>query len=395
MRPSTSAARGSRGRRARVALAAPIAIGLASACTSGESARAGVRWEATTLWTGQGSFERLRVGRADVGHAIVGVDQRGDVTLVRLHGDDARGQVVHAHGAELTGLAFGDVDPRVAGDEIYAGGDARDGGGGVVLQLAREGDGWRARTVVDAGSYVHTIEVLEPEDGASAGELRRLVIGTYAGEVRLLSPNGPPNSGGTWTEEVVWRDAPGGEPQTHQIKDIALLRGGAARRAALVVFRGGRALHLDLEHPADARVVHEEPGGLSRCLADGDGGAYAIGYTGRVLHLKRARAGFDVEVVCDEGAESGLRGIVAGRFPLSGGEATLAVFGYHALVRALVPPASTWSSGGAWEASTLFRDDAKGHALAAAELVPGNDADELLIAGQGKRIVLLVARRER
>lgn len=377
--------------RARLLLSL-LGLPMALACSRADAGGGGeaVRWEATTLWTGKAFHERIRVGRIDGRDAIVAVDQRGDVTLVRLDGGEPRGKVIFEHGAEMTGLALGDVDPRVPGEELYVGAYERGESGGLVLQLVRDRDTWTARRILDAGSYVHTIEVLEPRN---AGELRGLVVGTYAGEVRRLTPSA---ANGAWADEVVWRDPAQGEPESHKIKDITFLRAkdGSPPHIALVVFKLGRALELDLDHPADARFVHDEPGGLSRCLADAEGGAYLTGYAGRVLHLTRApgreHGGFDVEVLDEEGAESGLRGIVQGRFPLeNGSEASFAVFGYHALVRALA------RHGSAWEATTLFRDDAKGHAIVAADLVPGNDADELVIAGQSKRIVLLVARRAR
>jgi hypothetical protein len=42
---------------------------------------------------------------------------------------------------------------------------------------------------------------------------------------------------------------------------------------------------------------------------------------------------------------------------------------------------------------TLLRDIERGHSLVAADLVPGDDADELVLGGYSKRITVLVARR--
>jgi len=153
------------------------------------------------------------------------------------------------------------------------------------------------------------------------------------------------------------------------------------------VWKTGRALLVDVDRPDAARFVHDEDGGLSRVSPDPDGGAYVTGYKGRVLHFVLDGATLRVECIDQEFTDSGLRGIVQGRFPLpQGGVAPLAIFGFHRLCRALSPRLS------AWDATTLFRDVERGHAIEPCDLVPGNDADELVLAGYSNRIVVLVAR---
>lgn len=370
-----------------VALAALVLVGCAS------MTRVEVRWEPVVVYEGGAAFERLRAGRPDATDAslqIVGVDQAGDVVHVHYDGGAPRARVVHRHGAELTGLVVADVDASVPGEEIYAGGyaqgDGREGTGGVVLQVVLDGGKTRVRSVFECGAYVHAIECLEP---TTPGEPRRLLVGTYAGEVHLVTPAA---GDAPWTSRLLFRDAPSADPEAPKIKDIGLLadRSGRAPHEALVVMKMGRAVLLDVERPDAAHLVHEEPGGLARVTPDDEGGAWVVGYFGRVMHFVRDGDRFRVEVLDQEGTDSGLRGVVRGRFPLPGGDgaiAPLAIFGFHRLCRALV------EREGAWDPVTLFRDSERGHTLIAADLLPGNDSDELVLSGYSKRIIVLVARR--
>ncbi|MFO0982634.1 MAG: hypothetical protein U1E76_13030 [Planctomycetota bacterium] len=350
------------------------------------AARAGVTWEMVEVWRGDDAFERIKVGRPDPGDPrlqIVAVDQGGHVVLVHYDGGVPRASVVHHHRSELTGLVVADVDPAVPGEEIYVGGAESGEQGGTVTQIVITEQGANAARIWLGGAYVHSIERVDP---GVRGEPARLLVATYAGEIHLLTPAA---RGEPWPDRILHREATSADPEDVKIKDAAFLRAasGGARHEALVVFKTGRALLLDIERPEQARFVHTEPGGLSRVTADADGGAYLTGYQGRVLHLARAGDAWRIEVMAHEGPESGLRGLVLGRFPLpQGGVAPMAVFGFHGLCRALTPRL------GAWDTTTLFRDRDRGHTIEAADLVAGNDADELIVSGYSRRIAVLVAR---
>ena len=373
----------------RHALAA-AALGLVG-CAS--MSRSEVRWEPVIAYEGGAAFERLRVGRPDASDPslqIVGVDQAGDVVHVHYDGGAPIARVVHRHGAELTGLVIADVDASVAGEEIYAGGyakgDGREGTGGVVLQIVLAGGETKVRRVFECDAYVHAIECLEP---SAPGEPRRLLVGTYAGAVHLVTPAA---GDAPWTSRILYRDPPSADPEVPKIKDIGLLAdpAGRAPHEALVVMKMGRAVLLDVEHPDAAHLVHVETGGLARVTPDDAGGAYVVGYFGRVMHFVREGDKFRIDVLDQEGTDSGLRGFVRGRFPLPGGSgavAPFAIFGFHRLCRALV------ERDGVWDPVTLYRDTDRGHTLIAADVVPDNDADELVMSGYSKRITVLVARR--
>lgn len=333
------------------------------------------RWEPLVCYEARGAIERIRCARLDAREALplaVSVDQAGDAVLVRFGAGAPQSEVLYRNGTELTGLAIGDADPSVPGAEIYVGGFEQDFGGqehgGHVLQLV---PGREPREVWRGSAYVHSIEIAGP---------RALLVSTYAGEIHLVEPGG--------ADRLLWSDARGADVERPKIKDAGLLvdPAGGARHEALVAFKTGRLLWIDLAHPETARIVHDEPGGLSRVTPDAEGGAYVTGYFGRLLHFRRAGGEWRFDVLDQEGTDSGLRGAVLGNFPAGGARSQLAIFGFHKLVRALVP------RNGVLDPVTLFVDIDRGHAIEAADLVPGNGADELLVGGYSKRGTLLVWR---
>jgi hypothetical protein len=347
-----------------------------------------VRWQPIEVWKGDAAFERARIGRPDASDPnpqIVGVDQGGRVVLVHwTDGAAPRGEVLFTNPSEMTGLYVGDADPSVPGEEIYAGGAVKGDEGGTVTQIAVAPGGVVARRIWTGTGYVHSITRVP-------GEGVRLLVTTYKGELHLLSP--APGEG-PWNDRLIFTDPDAASPDVERpkMKDAGFLvdPSGRTPHEALVVFKTGRTLFVDVDRPETARFVHDEPGGLSRVCPDADGGAYVAGYAGRVLHFVRDGNGFKVEAIDHEGPDSGLRGVALGRFPLpQGGVAPLAVFGFHRLCRALS------QREGAWDTTTLFRDVERGHVLEACELVAGNEADELVLAGYSNRIVVLVARPTR
>jgi len=343
-----------------------------------------VRWEPVVVWQGDAPFERVKVGRPDASDPapqIVGVDQGGHVVLVHwTDGAAPRGEIVYTHPSELTGLYVGDADDSIQG--IYVGGAVKGDEGGTVTQIVVTPTGVSTRRVWTGTGYVHSITRVPGDD-------MRLLVTTYKGELHVISPTA---GSGPWNDRLLFTDpdTASKDVERPKMKDAGFLVDSTGRgpHEALVVFKTGRTLFIDVDRPEEARFVHDEPGGLSRVCPDDVGGAYVSGYAGRVLHFVRDGAGFKVECIDQEFTDSGLRGVVRGRFPLpQGGVAPLAIFGYHRLCRALS------QREGAWDTTTLFRDIDRGHCIEPADLVVGNDADELVLAGYAKRIVVLVARR--
>lgn len=345
-------------------------------------------WRAIVCHRTEGAIERIRTGRPDAGDPglqAVSVDQNGDVVLLHFDGGTTRAEVLHRHGTELTGLLIADVDPAVDGAEIYVGGylpgATGEEHGGQVLQIAiRPGDPQRVRVrpVWRGEAYVHSIELLPAQ---RAGAQPGLLVSTYAGEVHAMHA-----ADGGWQDRVLHREPPNADPEANKVKDAGFLRdpGGRAPHVVLIAFKTGRLLRLDLDRPEAATVLLDEPGGLSRITPDPDGGAYVTGYAGRLLHLTPDGDGLRCSVLAQEGTDSGLRGAVMGRFPADGAVARLCVFGFHRRCRALV------DRHGVLDAVTLYVDVDRGHTIEAADLVPGNGADEILLGGYSKCITMLV-----
>lgn len=295
--------------------------------------------------------------------------------------------------SEMTGLCIADADPSVPGEEIYGGcyEPGKDGQGGNVVQVVRTADGWSTKRIFEAGAYVHAIAAVPP---ATPGGPVRLVAATYANELHVLTPA----ADGSWRPSLVYRGPqkfadPLPKDPRPRMKDVAILRDPSGRppHEAMAVLAGGDAVYVDLDRPGSGKVITVEEGGWGRVCADEGTGAYACGYRGRIAHFTRdASNEFRMEILEQEGVDSGLRGMVTGRFPVPGlgGEvAPLATFGFYARCRLLMP------RSGAWDPVTVCMDTGRGHSQAAADLVPGNDADELVIAGYSKRITVLVPRR--
>jgi hypothetical protein len=360
-------------------------------CASGPAkAAAQDVWRPVVCYEARAAVERVRCGRPDAddpGLQAVSVDQAGDVALVHVRNGVPSSEVLLRHGAELTGLLLAGVDPAAPGEEIYVGGyargDGREGTGGAVLQIVLPRGPKRepiVRRVYEGPAFVHSIERVEPQ---AKGDGTRLLVSTYAGEILALTP--APGAG-PWPSRVLHSEPAGADPEAPKIKDAAFLRdpAGRAPHEALVAFKTGRLMLLDLDHPEAARVLLDEPGGLSRVTRDDTTGAYVTGYFGRVLHVHRAPDGFQIAAIEQEGTDSGLRGVVLGEFPAAGHMAHLALFGFHKLCRALVPRL------GVLDPVTLYVDIERGHTIEAADLVPGNGADEILLGGYSKRVTLLV-----
>lgn len=357
-----------------------------SRCAPAPAAR-GVRWSAVQLWQGSASVQRVKAGDADPdqpGLEIVGVDEAGGVIVAWPQAAPPASREVYRHPGRLTGLAVADVDPSVPGSEIYAGGFRTGTEGGAVVQVVLTPEGVRHRVVYAGPHFVHAVERLEPAPG---GAVPRLLVTDYDGAAFVLTP--APGAG-PWPQVEAYREPPEVGFEDRKVKDAAVLQAarGGAGAGVFLAFKGGRGVWLDPDQPGSGRLVHEEPGGMGRVVADAEGGVLLCGYAGRVVHLVRAGEGFAAAVLFTETVgEGGLRGIGRGRLPLpDGGEAELAIFGYSKVCRLLT------RSGGAFHGPVVYEDVERGHGLAVADLVPGNQADEVVLCGYANRITLLVPR---
>ena len=303
---------------------------------------------------------------------VIGLDDEGRVqVLVSYSGKWTPNSWVH-DGKWLGGLAFGELDPRVSGAELYTGGQK-----GNLYQLTASPQG-----VLDArriawfpGRELHTL-VVEP--GRAAGDGALLAF-TRPGALYRVTPTG---AHGRFESELV-------QELAGRVRDALVIppAAGSPPSNATVSRAGQLALLEMMDDGPRWTVIHQAPMGMGRIAVRGMvPGDPLVLYTtlddGRVLRHQRSTSGsWSTETIYL--GPQGPRGIASGRFHADPAVETVAVFGYSARVQLL-----TRNPGG-WDVETLFIDRDKGHWLEAAELDGRNSTDELLASGYGGRLVLL------
>jgi len=304
---------------------------------------------------------------------VVGLDDQGRChVLVSYSGKWTPTTVAH-DGKWLGGLAHGDVDPRVAGAELYVGGQK----GNLYQVVAWPSGALDCRRIAEIpGREIHTLVAGDLDPSRAGVELLGF---TSPGALYLVRPSG---EHGTFELELL-QELPG------RVRDAKLLPadGGAPQQIA-TVSRAGRLALLRLG-PAGPEwtTVHEAAMGMGRLAVRPPGpGRELVLYTtlddGRILRHERKPSGEWVSAAIYLGPQ-GPRGIAAGRFDADAEVETVAIFGYSGAVELL----SRRPDG--WRAETIFVDRDKGHWLAAAELDGRNATQELLASGYGARIVVL------
>jgi hypothetical protein len=338
-------------------------------CAAGWEARLLLDNDDVGVWTVRAFpvFEQYAVPE------VVGLDDRGRChVLVSYSGkwtDNPRIQ----DGRWLGGLAHGDVDPRVAGSELYTGGQ----NGNLYQLVAYPHGALDSRLIAHLpGREIHTLLAGELDP---ANETPELLVFTRPGGLYRVTPDGP--HGSFETEHL--GELPG------RVRDAVLLppEGEGPPRIATVARDGAlRTLWLEDGRPRSTEI-HVEPMGMGRVtLRRGTGDDPLVLYLtlddGRVLRLERSGGTWSTETIYV--GPPGLRGIVSGRFHADPDVESIAVFGYSAEVELL-----SRSPDGSWTAETIFTDKGKGHWLTVAELDGRNTTDEIVGSGYGGRIFLL------
>lgn len=305
---------------------------------------------------------------------IVGLDDAGHCTVLISYSGKWTPRETVRDGQWLAPVAHADVDPRVPGPELYAGGKS-----GNVYRIVPDGEGDFDTVEIAhfAGQEVHTVvaDDLRPERAGA-----ELVVFTIDGEMYELRARG--DRGGF--DAVRIAELPG------RVRDAVVLDAvsGQAPWIATVARAQEVALLRLRGEEVERRVILREPMGFGRIArgASRPGGPAVLYVTrddGLVLRLEEDRGGTWLREVVYAGPQ-GLRGLVAGRFSDDPEEETLAVFGYSAKVQLL-----RRHPGGPWRAETLFVDRDRGHWLATAEVDGRNSTDEIIASGYSGRIVLL------
>lgn len=304
---------------------------------------------------------------------VVALDDLGRCNvLVSYSGSWTPLRAVH-DGKWLAPIAEGDVDLRVAGDELYTGGQR----GNVYQVVGLRSGVLDARLVAELPGYeIHTLVAgdIEPE---RPGE--ELLAFTNPGGMCFLRP----------TSERVMFDVEWVQLLSGRVRDALLLPSfGGGTPWIATVSRAGRVELLRFTSAGpEWRLVHEEEMGLGRlALRPLALGTEIVLYSscddGRVLrHAKDADGRWVTELIY--AGPQGPRGVAAGRFTDDAAAECVAVFGYSGTVELLVRGAEGWS------VETIFEDPGRGHWLAVAELDGRNATPEILTSGYSGRVVML------
>jgi len=298
---------------------------------------------------------------------VVGLDDKGRcLVMVSYSGKWTPFPVIYDV-KWLGGLAHRDLDPRIAGAELYTGGKR---GNLYQVNSYKQGALDYRRIAYLPGREIHTIVAGELDPRMEGPEL---LVFTRPGALYRVRPTGPD---GTF-ETVKLAELDG------RVRDAILLPG--PRHEIATVDRTGRVALLRLTLKGlQWETVYEAPMGMGRLAARPGSPTvlYSTHDDGRILrHERRPNGGWRTETIYL--GPQGPRGVAAGQFDADPAVETVAIFGYSKKVELL----SRTPEG--WKAETLFEDRDKGHWLAAAELDGRNNTRELIASGYGARIVLL------
>jgi len=297
---------------------------------------------------------------------VVGLDDKGVChVFIPYSGRWTPLTCIH-DGKWLGGLAHGDIDPRIDGEETYTG--SQRGNLYQVVAYPHRTIDYRLIAHWD-GLEVHTI-VAGDLDPVRPG--KEMLVFTRPGGLFLVTPTGPHGTFETARLDGV----------ASRVRDAELIPG--TRDIATVSVDGTvRLLRLGAKGPEWTDIHRDSMGAGRVALRPGEPLVlYTTHDDGRILrHERRAEGGWRSEPIYL--GPLGPRGIAAGRFDADPATETVAIFGYSGKVELLS------KRGDRWEVETLFQDRDKGHWLAAAEVDGRNATSELISAGYSGRIVLL------
>ena len=331
-------------------------------------------WQAQTIHRGDAGVWYAHIAKVVDDYAaqeILAADDKGRLLLLSNYSGNWTNNDCIPDGQWLAPSLPADVDPRIAGQEIYAGGRS-----GTLHQITLRPRPF-ARYAVESREIAHVAEV----------EFHTVLAGD-------LSPQAGDELLAFAITGLVYRLVPDGEAGAFALRQVADV--GGRVRDAVVVGAGGEATILGVSRRGDLLSMQLGPQGLSsRVLLHEDSGLgrisrarslpgvfYVTRDDGVLLRVALDETGaVDRQVVL--ATDQGLRGVAAGRFFADGREA-VAVYGYGKKVQLVSRPA-----GGSWQVEDLYCGAQKGHWLVAGELDGRNGTDELLATGfDGEMVVL-------
>ena len=314
-------------------------------------------------------------GAADV----IATNDKGQLLLLSVYSGNWTVRAVNPDGQWLAPSQPADVDPRVAGAEIYVAGK-----GGNVHRVTRTSKpfGQFALDSVEighvAGEEFHTVLAADLLPAHPGDEL--LVFGLSGAVYELRAAEQP---GDAFDMRLLARI-------DGRVRDAVVLPAVAGEPPWLVgASRSGHLLGMRLgEDRLETRELAREQSGLGRVARRPAVGAasgevvYATRDDGVLLRFEQQADGTWQREVIFVGAQ-GLRGVAAGRFFADGREA-VAVYGYGRKVQLVSRQAA-----GPWQVETILTTADQGHWLAVGELDGRNSTDELIATGFGGQVLLI------
>jgi hypothetical protein len=312
---------------------------------------------------------------------LVALDDLGRAHVIVSYGGRWTVQSTGAEGSWLGVAAQADLDPRIAGAELYLGAES-----GRIWQLvAHEREGVIDRRLVAQldGRPIHGLAA--GRFGPGAGQ-RSLLAFCEPAEVWRLTPRAPGLDG--FAPELV------GELDGRVRQAIALPREDGTDQV-LCAARSGWVGLLDPRGGPSVAELHRLGFGRGRVALQGGstverGVAYSTAEDGTIWRHAWGADGPETRRIFS--GAMGPRGIACGRFVPNAQRETVAIFGYSGRVQLLTAPLGEL---GEWSAELLFEDRTsdgtlhRGHYLSAVELDGRNETEELVLCGYSGRVVLL------
>lgn len=344
-------------------------------------------WRAEQIHQADSGVWYLHVDKvvADYGqNELIAADDKGRFLLLTVYSGQWTAHSVVADGQWLAPTRSADVDPRVPGREMYAGGR-----GGSLHRVTLRPQPFARFTLESveighaAGEEFHAVVAADLVPGGND----ELVAFAISGAVYQLLPAGD--------HDAFAMRKIGSVPG--RVRDCVVVPGAAGAPATLFgVSRSGDLLRMRLQGNGAASpstlqhdVLLHEDSGLGRiALAKGRQGVmYATRDDGVVVRVELAADGrVRREAILACGL--GLRGIASGRFFADDREC-VAAYGYDRTVHLVHRRVGAAGDASSWQVETIFQSAQKGHWLAVGELDGRNGTDELVASGFDGQIVLL------
>ena len=305
---------------------------------------------------------------------VVATDDDGRFLLLSVYSGQWTAHSVVCDGLWLAPSRPADVDLRIAGRELYAGGRA-----GSIHQVTLRSQPFARFTLESreighiAGEEFHAIVAADLLPG---GGDELLVFGITGAVYQAL-----PSSDGSDFVVRKLADLPG------RVRDVVVVPQSDGQPAVVLgASRSGHLLRMVMSDAGlQATVVLKEECGLGRIAKSPKGGIYYVtrddGVLLRIAGASNAKEAVQRQVLYAGG--QGLRGVAAGRFFADEREA-VAVYGYDKSVHLIARTAD-----GVASVETIFEAADRGHWLTVGELDGRNGTDELVATGFDGSIVLL------